>query len=62
MPSKPRTCAQQIALDIARYGLIDVHACVQMAWELVNPPEPRKRKAKDKLLDTAGVLVGKPGA
>jgi len=46
MPSKPRTCAQQIALDIARYGLTDVYSCVQMAWELEHPPAKRVRKAK----------------
>lgn len=46
MPSKPRTCAQQIALDIQKYTLAEVYKCAQMAWELEHPPAKRVRKAK----------------
>lgn len=35
---KPRTCNQQIAIDIRRYGLESVSAAVEMAVELSKAP------------------------
>jgi hypothetical protein len=41
MPTKPRTCAVQIALDIKRYGLTAVSEAVAMAVALTADPKPK---------------------
>lgn len=42
MPTKPRTCAVQIALDIKRYGLPAVQQAVEMAVALQTEAPTRK--------------------
>jgi hypothetical protein len=45
MPTKPRTCAVQIALDIKRYGLTAVSEAVAMAVALSTDPKPKAARA-----------------
>jgi hypothetical protein len=57
MPTKPRTCAVQIALDIKKYGLTAVSEAVAMAVALSTEPKPKVvRKPKRVYLQQSRVL------
>ncbi len=59
MPTKPRTCAVQIALDIKRYGLPAVQQAVEMAVALSAPAaEHTKKLVKVKSVGAVGATTG----